>query len=132
MNNDTGTGWAVAGAFLEAFAGQDFTALAECLDPDVHFRALIPPGLVDVTGAGDTVGRFRHWFGAGTFELVDASVGRVGDRIALSWRVLTSPPGDPTAVKIVEQRMFAAADDRIHSIDLLCSGFQSESKENRS
>jgi hypothetical protein len=130
MSNDTGAGWAVAGAFLEAFAGQDFAALAECLDPDVHFRALIPPGLVDVTGADDTVGRFRHWFGADTFELVDASVGRVGNRVTLSWRVRTSPPGDPTAVTIVEQRMFAAADDRIHSIDLLCSGFQPEQKEN--
>ena len=69
MSNDIGTGWAVAGAFLEAFAGRDFAALAECLDPEVHFRALIPPGLVDVTGADDTVGRFRHWFGADTFEL---------------------------------------------------------------
>ena len=132
MNNDTDTGWAVAGAFLEGFAGRDFDALAQCLDPDIRFRALIPPGAIDVTGVDDTVGRFRHWFGADTFELVDASVGRVGDRVALSWRVRTSPPGDPTAVKIVEQRMFAAAGDRIHSIDLLCSGFQAEQKENRS
>ena len=132
MSNDTDMGWAVAGAFLEAFAGQDFAALAQCLDPDVHFRALVPPGLVDVTGVDDTVGRFRHWFGADTFELVDASVGRVGDRITLSWRVRTSPPGDPTVIRLVEQRMFAAADDTIHSIDLLCSGFQAELKEKRS
>ncbi|MGX9672961.1 nuclear transport factor 2 family protein [Mycobacterium sp. HM-7] len=132
MSNDTDLGWAVAGAFLEAFAGQDFAALAGCLDPDVHFRALIPPGLVDVTGIDDTVGRFRCWFGADNFELVDASVGRVGDRITLSWRVRTSPPGDPTVIRLVEQCMFAAADDRIRSIDLLCSGFQPEQKENRS
>jgi hypothetical protein len=132
MSNDTDMGWAVAGAFLEAFAGQDFAALAECLDPGVHFRALIPPGLVDVTGIDDTVGRFRHWFGADHFELVDASVGRVGDCITLSWRVRTAPPGDPTVIRLVEQRVFAAADDRIRSIDLLCSGFQSEQKGNRS
>ena len=79
MSNDTDTGWAVAGAFLEAFAGQDFVSLAECLDPDVHFRALIPPGLVDVTGVDDTVGRFRHWFGAHPNEARDVPV-----RVALS------------------------------------------------
>ena len=128
---DNDTGWAVAGAFLEAFAARDFDALGRCLDADVRFRALIPPGLVDVTGIEDTVGRFRHWFGAETFELVDASVGRVGDRIALSWRVRSSPPGEPAVIKIVEQRLFAAADDRIHAIDLLCSGFQFERKECR-
>ena len=86
MSNDTDTGWAVAGAFLEAFAGRDFDALAQCLDPDIRFRALIPPGAIDVTGVDDTVGRFRHWFGAETFELVDASVGRVGDRVTVHLR----------------------------------------------
>ena len=132
MTNDTDMGWAVAGAFLEAFAGRDFDALGRCLDSDIRFRALIPPGPIELTGVDATVGRFRHWFGADTFELVDASVGRVGDRVALSWRVRTSPPGDPTVVRLVEQRMFAVADDRIRSIDLLCSGFQPDQKENRS
>lgn len=122
----------MAGAFLEAFAGRDFDALGHCLDPDIRFRALIPPGPIEVTGVDDTVGRFKHWFGADTFELIDASVGRVGDRITLSWRVRTSPPGNPDVTRLVEQRMFAVADDRIHSIDLLCSGFQPDPKENRS
>ena len=132
MKNDTDTGWAVAGAFLEAFATRDFDALAHCLDPEVRFRAQLPPGAIDLTGIGDTVARFRCWFGAEAFELVDASVGRVGERIYLRWRVRTSSPGDPAVLRIVEQHMFATADDHIHSIDLLCSGFQPDQKENRS
>lgn len=131
MTNDTDTGWAVAGAFLEAFATRDFDALADCLDSAVRFRAQLPPGAIDVTGVDDTVARFRYWFGADAFELVDASVGRIGERIYLRWRVRTSPPADPAVLRIVEQHMFAAADDRIHSIDLLCSGFQIEQKECR-
>jgi hypothetical protein len=42
--------WSVGGLLIEALARQDFAALADCLDPGVRLRALVPRGPIDMTG----------------------------------------------------------------------------------
>jgi len=117
MSEDTQ--WAVAGLFLDALTRRDFASLEACLEADVHFRALVPRGPFELSGAAETAGRFRQWFGdKPAFELLDASIGQVGGRVYLRWRLKTG------AAEIVEQHAFATGRDRIESIDLMCSGFQ--------
>ncbi|HEY1842375.1 MAG TPA: nuclear transport factor 2 family protein [Mycobacterium sp.] len=120
-------GWAAAGLFLNAFTRRDFTALSTCFDPEVRFRALVPPGFVTIVGAADTARQFEQWFGgADVFDVVDASIGQLGDRLYLRWRVRMQAPGSPEAGRVVEQHAFATGGERIHALDLLCSGFHTE------
>jgi SnoaL-like domain len=121
-------GWAAAGLFLNAFTQRDFTTLSSCFDPDVRFRALVPPGIVTTVGTADTARQFEKWFGGtDVFDVVDASIGQIGDRLYLRWRVRMHAPGKPEASRVVEQHAFATGGERIHALDLLCSGFQTES-----
>lgn len=120
------TGWPVAGLFLEALANRDFAALSACLAPDVHFRGLIPPGPFDTEGADAAENRFRHWFGGDdAFEVLDATAGRLGEKLYLRWRIRMHPK-DSGPARIAEQHVFASAGDRIDSLDLLCSGWNPE------
>jgi hypothetical protein len=121
--------WSVGGVFLEALANRNFAALAATLAPDVRFRAMLPPGPMDWEGANTVSGVFGSWFGdAQEFELVDATVGEVGGRLHLSWRLRVRPApfdiGD--GWHVIEQQAYANAGDTIESLDLLCSGFHAE------
>lgn len=72
---------------------------------------------------------FRSWFGsAEEFELVDATVGEVGGRLHLSWRIHLRPApfGIGDGWHVIEQQGYADATDSIHRLDLLCSGFHAE------
>jgi hypothetical protein len=121
-------GWSVAGLFIDAIAQRDFVALADCLDPAVRFRALVPRGVIAESDAPGTVSWFREWFGGGNaFEIEDASIGGLGSRVYLRWRVRMRSAGPEQRNVIVEQHAFAKATDRIVLLDLLCSGFHLES-----
>ena len=121
--------WSVGGVFLEALANRDYPRLAATLAPHVRLRAMLPPGAMDWEGP-DAVGDvFSSWFGdAADFEVVDASVGEVGGRLHLSWRLRLRPA--PFAIgdgwHVIEQHAYADAGDTIESLDLLCSGFHPE------
>jgi hypothetical protein len=121
--------WAVGGVFLEALAIRDFDKLAQTLASDVRFRAMLPPGPMDWEGADTVSAVFGSWFGdAEDFELVDATVGEVGGRLHLSWRLRVRPApfdiGD--GWHVIEQQAYADAREAINAIDLLCSGFHVE------
>ena len=121
------TGWSVAGEFLEALARRDFQAMHDCLDPAVHFRALVPPGVLDLTGAAETIERLHLWFGEhDVVEVVDAAIGSLGPQIYLRWRIRRGHADDPGSFQVVEQHAFASIGERIETIDLLCSGFRAE------
>ncbi len=126
-DNDTPVRWSAGGVFLEALANRDFDALARTLSNDVRFRAMLPPGAMDWTGAPEVAAVFRSWFGsADDFEIVDATVGEVAGRLHLSWRVRVRPApfdiGD--GWHVIEQHAYANAVDTIDALDLLCSGFR--------
>ena len=121
--------WSVGGVFLESLANRNFVRLAETLAPEVRFRAMLPPGPMDWEGADTVSGVFGSWFGdADDFELIDATVGEVGGRLHLSWRlrVRPAPFGIGDGWHVIEQQAYADAGDTIAALDLLCSGFHPE------
>jgi hypothetical protein len=115
---DPGKGLIVA---LEA---RDFPRLADTLTPDVRMRALIPPGLVEVSGAEAAAAKFSSWFGdAEAFELIRSGSDTVADRLHVFYRLRVKKPGD--VPKLVEQHLLCALEgDRINALDLVCSGFR--------
>ncbi len=71
----------------------------------------------------------RSWFGdADDFELVDATVGEIGGRLHLSWRIRVRPApfGIGEGWHVIEQHGYADATDSIEALDLLCSGFHTD------
>jgi hypothetical protein len=121
--------WSVGGVFLEALAHRDYEQMTRTLAPDVRFRAMLPPGPMAWEGPEAVSDTFRSWFGeADDFEVVDATVGEVGGRLHLSWRLRLRPaPFDIGAGwHVIEQQAYVDAGDSIAALDLLCSGFHSE------
>src|SRR3954469_13232989 len=120
--------YSIGGLLLEALAGRDFTRMAECFEPSATMRALVPSGLIECQGAVDIADRVQGWFGvAEQFEVLNGTVGEVGTRVHVAWRVRQRPtPRGDDAWHVVEQHAYLRANDRIESIDLLCSGFQPE------
>ena len=121
--------WSVGGVFLEALANRDYRRMATTLGPAVRLRAMLPPGPMDWEGPDEVSGVFSSWFGdAEDFELVGATVGEVGGRLHLSWRLRLRPApfGIGEGWHVIEQQAYADAGDTIESLDLLCSGFQRE------
>lgn len=121
--------WSVGGAFVESLAERDFDRMASTMASDVRFRAMLPRGPLELEGALTVAAQFETWFGAADdFEVIDATIGEVGGRLHLSWRLHMRPaPGDRgPGWQVVEQQAYADASGCIEALDLLCSGFQAE------
>jgi hypothetical protein len=121
--------WSVGGSFLEALAIRDYERMATTLEPNIRFRALLPPGPMQSQGAPQVAEAFRSWFGgADDFELIDATVGEIGGRLHLSWRIRVRPApfGIGEGWHVIEQHGYADATDSIQTLDLLCSGFHTD------
>lgn len=119
--------WSIGGVFLEAFANRDYDQMAATLGSSVRFRAMLPRGPMEWEGPAAVTEAFSTWFGgAGDFELIDATVGEVGGRLHLAWRLRVRPApfdiGD--GWHVIEQQVYADAGDTIDALDLLCSGFR--------
>jgi SnoaL-like domain len=111
-------------ALVEALAHRDFERLAATLAPDVHMRALIPPGPVEVSRAEAAAAKYASWFGRfDEVRLVRSDIYHIGDRLHVSYRLRVKEPH--VAWKTVEQHLFCVLHDgSIASLDLLCSGFR--------
>ena len=121
--------FALAGSFLEGLAAQDFTRLGDALTADARLRALVPKGLREWTGAEAIAGAFARWFGdTEDFELVEATVGEVGGRLQLRWRLRLRAERLGAGWFTVEQQAYADAgeDGRIARLDLVCTGYRPE------
>jgi hypothetical protein len=121
--------FALAGSLLEGLAAQDFAQLGGALAADARLRALLPPGLREWTGAQVIADRFASWFGdTQDFDLVEATVGEVGGRLHLHWRLRLRAERLGTGWFIVEQQAYADTDNggRIAQLDLLCTGYRPE------
>jgi hypothetical protein len=117
--------WSVGGLLLEALATRDFDQLTDCFEPTATMRALLPSGSANLDGAAEIVDKFRCWFGdAEEFEVLDGTVGDVGDRLRVAWRLRLRPtPWGDDEWHVIEQQTYLRAADRIEVLDLLCSGF---------
>jgi hypothetical protein len=111
-------------SFVAALAERDFQRLAGTLTPDVRMRALIPPGLVEISGAEAAAAEFLSWFGdAEEFGLIHSGSEAVADRLHVFYRLRVKKPGNVS--KLVEQHLLCAFDrDRINALDLVCTGFR--------
>jgi hypothetical protein len=108
---------------VAAIAGQDEAALEACFASGVEFRALIPPGLKERTGAPEAAKLISQWFSDCTqLELLDSQSDAVGDRLHVSYRFSGVEDGEAF---VAEQHLFCIVSDRkIMRADLLCSGFR--------
>ena len=120
--------WSVGGLLLEAIAERDFVRMADCFEPEATMRALLPSGSAEFHGAAQIVDRFREWFGdAEQFEVLDGTVGDVGNRLHIAWRLrMRLTPRVDDHWQVIEQHAYARANERIDALDLLCSGFVPE------
>ncbi len=121
--------FARAGSLLEGLAAQDFAQLGSALAADARLRALLPPGLREWTGAQVIADQFASWFGdTQDFDLVEATVGEVGGRLHLHWRLRLRAERLGTGWFTVEQQAYADTDGggRIAQLDLLCTGYRPE------
>jgi hypothetical protein len=114
---------------VAALVDRDFRQLAHVLTADVCMRALIPPGLVEVSGAEAAAAKFSSWFGdAEELDLVRAGSDTVADRLHVFYQLRVKKPGDVS--KIVEQHLLCEYDDdRVTALDLVCSGFRPDEAE---
>lgn len=128
--SQTDTRWSVGGLLLEALARRDFTSVAECFEPTATMRALVPSGEVGCQGADEIADEFEGWFGAAeAFEVLDGTVGEIGGRVHVSWRLRLRPtPRGDDRTHVVEQQAYLQVGGRIESIHLLCSGFHLEDR----
>jgi hypothetical protein len=120
---------AAAGSFVEGLTSQDFAGLGGALAADASLRALLPSGLWEWAGAEAIAHRFARWFGdTEEFELVEATVGEVGGRLHLHWRVRLRAERLGPGWFTVEQQAYADTDGggRIAQLDLLCTGYLAE------
>src|SRR5438876_12172381 len=89
---------------VDAIAAQDVAAIAECFAPDTAFRALIPPGLRERSGAVQTAELIAAWFGDSTdLVLVASDVDEVEDRLHVAYRFEGVEEGQPY---LVEQHLY--------------------------
>jgi len=124
-NTPTATRWSVGGLLLEALAARNFAQMSECFEPAATMRALLPRGPAEFQGAAQIVEAFGHWFGgAKGFEVLDGTVGEVGSRLHVAWRLRVHPtPAGDDRWHVIEQQAYVRAGERIDLLDLLCSGF---------
>lgn len=129
-NTSNATRWSVGGLLLEAIAGRDFAGLVDCFDPSATMRALLPRGPAEFRGVTEITDAFRLWFGgAEGFEVLDGTVGEVGGRLHLAWRLRVHPaPSGDDRWHVIEQQAYLRASDRIEALDLLCTGFMPEGR----
>jgi len=114
---------AVGQRLVEAIAAQDVAAIATCFAADAEFRALIPPGFRERTGALETASLIGGWFADSTqLDLVESETDELGDRVHVTYRFKGVEEGEQY---VVEQHLFGTVSDgKIERADLLCSGFR--------
>ena len=61
--------------------------------------------------------------GPDNLMLADGTVGEVGPRLYMRWRMILTAAGPSEPPRLVEQHVFAACGEQISAMDLLCSGF---------
>ena len=118
----------LAQRLVAGIAAQDEAAIAACFATDAAFRALIPPGLRERTGAAPTASLIASWFRDSTeLDLVDQHADEVGDRMLIRYRFVGVEGGQPY---IVEQHLSCViSNDKIQRADMLCSGFRPRGRD---
>src|SRR4051812_7424273 len=106
---------------VAALRTRDWNELGACFADDILLRAVVPSTVREVQGRDAAVERLQIWFGdLDPYELVDAEVEPVVDRVCVKWRIAGDDPEDGAVV--VEQVGYATVSDGLISrLDLACS-----------
>jgi hypothetical protein len=118
--------FASAGLFIEKLATGDFDQLAVALEPDATLRALLPRRYREWEGRQAVCDAFTTLFGGmDEYVVLDATVGLVGTRLQLAWRLRVRGERLGPHDFVVEQQAYADAGPtgRLQSLSLVCSGF---------
>ena len=109
---------------IAALAERDFQRLSGTLTGETRMRALLPPGLVEISGAEAAAAKFASWFGdAEELELIRSGSDGFADRLHAFYRLRVRRPGG--FPMLVEQHLLCTIDgDRISGLDLVCTGFR--------
>lgn len=116
--------FAAARRFLDVIATRDFAQLSSASQEDIVMRALLPPGPAHYECVAAVRSAFSGWFGSPSeFDLLDAAVDQMCDRLRLRWRVRI---GNDDGRCVIEQHAYATPgpDGRCARLDVLCSGFR--------
>jgi hypothetical protein len=109
--------------WVEALADRDPARLTELLTEKVRLRALLPGGLVDLSGREALLGEFKRWFdGMESIRIADATAGPFSDRTLLHYELELAKGAERW---IVAQNVVAiVTDGRLERLDLVCTGFR--------
>lgn len=109
--------------WVEALADRDPGRLAAVLADDVHLRALLPTGLVDLTGRDALLGEFKRWFdGMDLVRVADATAQPFSDRILLHYELEVAK--DDRRWIVAQSVVSIVKDGHLETIDLVCTGFR--------
>jgi hypothetical protein len=118
-------GLEVGRRFIDAIVTHDWQSMADCFEPEAHFRAVVPNKnpFRDHVGGDAAADQLRRWFGdADVTELMASSVEPMEDRFHLTYRIHEH---EPDGWYVVEQQAYITLGEQaIVFMNLLCSGFR--------
>jgi len=120
---------AVGQAYVRALADRDSKRLQACFQPDVHLRALVPPGFQESKGSAAVIARLESWFGAAeSIEILRKDVYHVANRLHVRYRFREHYSDGES--EIIEQDAYCdVREGLIEAINILCSGHLPEPKD---
>jgi hypothetical protein len=116
----------LATSVATAVADRSLDRLSAHLSDEVRLRALLPAGQIEENGRDAVLARFAEWFGSyDTVVLSDVAGDDVGDRVVVHYKLTFDPDGER---RVLTQTVVCSVyDGLVGRMDLVCSGFRSES-----
>ena len=113
----------IARAYLDAVVARDYEHVGSLLADDFRLRDLSPPGFTEVTDTGAALTGMRELLDMfDSVQLVESDVYEIGNVTYVRARVGFVHP--EAGSRMLEQHhLLTIADQRIHAIDELCTGF---------
>jgi len=109
--------------FVEALAERNHEGVADCFAGDIQFRALIPPGLTEAAGSAEATALFMSWWGdSDRFRLISSSSEGIADKTRVTYTIQGREAGEWYACQ--QQAFCIVNDDKMATLDILCSGFR--------
>ena len=113
----------IAGAYLDAVVARDYERVESLLADDFRLRDLSPPGFTEVNGPDAALSGLRAFLDSfDAVRLADSEVYEIGKVTYVRARVdFVHPEAGPRMLE--QHHLLTIADQRIHAIDELCTGF---------